>query len=114
MANCFRYIVASVMFLGALLITGLGNYPARDNLAQFPGQSEKEWQLDDSSGVQVWIALNSTVGTPPLRRNIYLLLGKEYFRREDLAKVFAYFSQKYGDPVWLYIQVFSDKTTLRQ
>jgi ankyrin repeat protein len=114
----FRYIAAAMLFLCATItIVGSGfelyDYTGK-NLYQSSNLSEKEWQFDNSSGVPVWIALNSTTNTLPFGRDIYILLDKDYFKRESLTRLFTHYSEKYGDPVWLIIQAFSDKETLRQ
>jgi ankyrin repeat protein len=74
---------------------------------------EKEWQFDDSSGIAVYIAGHSTIGEPPERRDIYLLIDKSHFDKENLVRMFTYYAKKYDHPVWLTIKAFSEKESLR-
>jgi len=74
---------------------------------------EKEWQFDNSSGIAVYIAGHSTIDEPPERRDIYLLIDKSHFNKENLVRVFTYYAKKYDRPVWLTIKAFSDKESLR-
>jgi ankyrin repeat protein len=111
----FRRIAKLILFFSIVLNTiGTSSNSRASNLPQYEyGLSEKNWQFDTSSGISVYVANNSTVGEPSKRREMYILLDKEHFDKENLVKLFAYYADKYSDPVWLTIKAFSDREYLR-
>jgi hypothetical protein len=76
------------------------------------GSSKKDWRFDNSSGAPVWIVSNKAVGSPPLRRDIYILIEPKYFKREILTKVFADLSRKLSDTNGVTIEAYSDEESL--
>jgi hypothetical protein len=111
----FRCVAMLMLLLGIVLNTvDAGSNSKSFNSPQYEyGLSEKNWQFDDVCGISIYVANNSTAGQPPERRDIYFLLDKQHFDKENLVKVLTCYAKRYGDPVWLTIQAFSDKESLR-
>lgn len=72
--------------------------------------SDDGWELDDSSGIPVWIA-RQTKYYGEMR--IVLYIEQQYFNRNDLGKVFASLSNRYKDSMAVWAEAYSNKDIVR-
>src|SRR5262249_22209811 len=71
--------------------------------------------LNSTLGFPIWVAFHQEKGNYIYsQRNIFIYLEVENFTPDNLKKLFVGLAAQYPNPVWLNINVYSDKAALRQ
>ena len=76
-------------------------------------RSQEKWELCVDAGVPIWIAYN-LARSEPLDRKIFVFVEEQDFTKSNLQKIFSRLAEKYHEPTWLKITVFSDRAMLQR
>ncbi|MEW6128771.1 MAG: ankyrin repeat domain-containing protein [Acidobacteriota bacterium] len=102
----------AIYFLSSIVLMLLIGIRVPAQVQQTDPRQPDDWQLDDTFGVEVWVAANRVVN-PPNDRRLYLSIPPQHFSEANLKKVFSGFATKYPVPFSLWIYVYSDKDALK-
>jgi hypothetical protein len=107
-------ILLAILAADVWTSSGFSASQVESALSQFGVPSEKEWQFHNLSGTPFWVVKNKVVGGNLTYQEIYILLESKYFKKEILTKLFADLSRKITVVNCVWIEVCSNKETLRQ
>lgn len=65
-----------------------------------------KWELDDSSGISVWIAMKESRNQG---LNFIVYMKPEDYSIKNLTKVCSFFSKKYPDSRYLFVEIMTSK-----